>query len=134
MTRRAFGAAVALASLLLGYFYLARRPTTSTAPTLAAATPEAPATPMPTTPPPAQETEMNVPASAKIPLLIIGAGEETGTRVESQLQALTRMARLSGRRSRRSADADAVLFAAVVFQSTRRRPARVLIYTDRILS
>ena len=38
---------------------------------------------------------MNVPASAKIPLLIIGAGEETGTRVESQLQALTRMARLS---------------------------------------
>jgi valyl-tRNA synthetase len=40
-------------------------------------------------------TEMNVPASAKIPLLIIGAGEETGTRVESQLQALTRMARLS---------------------------------------
>jgi valyl-tRNA synthetase len=40
-------------------------------------------------------TEMNVPAAAKIPLLIIGAGEETGTRVESQLQPLTRMARLS---------------------------------------
>jgi valyl-tRNA synthetase len=39
-------------------------------------------------------TEMNVPAGAKIPLVIIGAGEETGVRVESQLQALTRMARL----------------------------------------
>ncbi len=39
-------------------------------------------------------TEMNVPAGAKIPLLIVGAGEETGVRVESQLQALMRMARL----------------------------------------
>ncbi len=39
-------------------------------------------------------TEMNVPAGAKIPLVIVGAGEETGTRVESQLQALIRMARL----------------------------------------
>jgi valyl-tRNA synthetase len=39
-------------------------------------------------------TEMNVPAGAKIPLVIIGAGVETGTRVESQLQALIRMARL----------------------------------------
>jgi valyl-tRNA synthetase len=39
-------------------------------------------------------TEMNVPAGAKIPLVIIGAGEETGVRVESQLQALMRMARL----------------------------------------
>jgi valyl-tRNA synthetase len=37
---------------------------------------------------------MNVPAGAKIPLVIVGAGEETGTRVESQLQALLRMARL----------------------------------------
>jgi valyl-tRNA synthetase len=39
-------------------------------------------------------TEMNVPAGAKIPLVIVGAGEETGIRVESQLQALMRMARL----------------------------------------
>jgi valyl-tRNA synthetase len=39
-------------------------------------------------------TEMNVPAGAKIPLVIVGAGEETGIRVESQLQALIRMARL----------------------------------------
>ena len=39
-------------------------------------------------------TEMNVPAAAKIPLQIIGAGEETGIRVESQLAALTRLARL----------------------------------------
>jgi valyl-tRNA synthetase len=39
-------------------------------------------------------TEMNVPAGAKIPLVVIGAGEETGTRVEAQLQALIRLARL----------------------------------------
>jgi valyl-tRNA synthetase len=39
-------------------------------------------------------TEMNVPAGAKIPLVIVGAGEETGIRVESQLQAMLRMARL----------------------------------------
>ncbi|MEO8756879.1 MAG: valine--tRNA ligase [Devosia sp.] len=39
-------------------------------------------------------TEMNVPAGAKIPLLIIGAGEEIGVRVEGQLAALTRLARL----------------------------------------
>ena len=39
-------------------------------------------------------TEMNVPAGAKIPLAIVGAGAETGTRVESQLAALTRLARL----------------------------------------
>jgi len=39
-------------------------------------------------------TEMNVPAGAKIRLVIVGAGEETGTRAESQLQALLRMARL----------------------------------------
>ena len=39
-------------------------------------------------------TEMNVPAGAKIPLQIIGAGVETGTRVESQLQTLMRLARL----------------------------------------
>jgi valyl-tRNA synthetase len=39
-------------------------------------------------------TEMNVPAGARIPLAIIGAGQETGTRVESQLAALTRLARL----------------------------------------
>jgi valyl-tRNA synthetase len=40
-------------------------------------------------------TEMNVPAGAKIPLVIVGAGEETGTRAETQLQALIRLARLS---------------------------------------
>jgi valyl-tRNA synthetase len=39
--------------------------------------------------------EMNVPAGAKIPLVIVGAGVDTGTRVESQLQSLTRLARLS---------------------------------------
>jgi valyl-tRNA synthetase len=39
--------------------------------------------------------EMNVPAGAKIALVVVGAGEETGTRVEGQLQALTRLARLS---------------------------------------
>jgi valyl-tRNA synthetase len=39
-------------------------------------------------------TEMNVPAGAKIPLVIIGSGAETGTRVESQLAALIRLARL----------------------------------------
>jgi valyl-tRNA synthetase len=39
-------------------------------------------------------TEMNVPAGAKIPLVIIGAGVETGTRAEAQLQALVRLARL----------------------------------------
>jgi len=39
-------------------------------------------------------TEMNVPAGAKIPLQIIGAGVETGTRVESQLATLMRLARL----------------------------------------
>ncbi len=39
-------------------------------------------------------TEMNVPAGAKIPLIIVGSGEETGTRVEGQLQSLIRLARL----------------------------------------
>jgi len=39
-------------------------------------------------------TEMNVPASAKINLVIVGAGADTGTRVEGQLQALQRLARL----------------------------------------
>ncbi len=39
-------------------------------------------------------TEMNVPPGAKIPLRIVGAGAETGTRVEAQLAQLTRMARL----------------------------------------
>ncbi len=38
--------------------------------------------------------EMNVPAGAKIKLLVIGAGEETGVRVEANLNALTRLARL----------------------------------------
>jgi valyl-tRNA synthetase len=38
--------------------------------------------------------EMNVPAGARIRLVIIGAGEDTGTRVEGQLQSLLRMARL----------------------------------------
>ena len=39
-------------------------------------------------------TEMNVPAGAKVPLLVIGAGEETGTRIEAHLAALQRLARL----------------------------------------
>ncbi|RUT32673.1 valine--tRNA ligase [Arsenicitalea aurantiaca] len=39
-------------------------------------------------------TEMNVPAGAKIALQIIGAGEETGTRVEANLAAIERLARL----------------------------------------
>ncbi|MEO6395750.1 MAG: class I tRNA ligase family protein, partial [Devosia sp.] len=39
-------------------------------------------------------TEMNVPAGAKIKLIIVGAGEETGTRAEAQLTALMRLARL----------------------------------------
>ncbi len=39
-------------------------------------------------------TEMNVPAGAKIKLIIVGAGEETGIRTESQLQSLLRLARL----------------------------------------
>ncbi len=38
--------------------------------------------------------EMNVPAGAKIKLLVVGAGEETGTRVEAHLNSLTRLARL----------------------------------------
>ena len=38
--------------------------------------------------------EMNVPAGAKIKLVVVGAGDETGTRVEAQLAALTRLARL----------------------------------------
>jgi valyl-tRNA synthetase len=39
-------------------------------------------------------TEMNVPAGAKIKLVIVGADAETGTRAEAQLTALMRMARL----------------------------------------
>jgi len=38
--------------------------------------------------------EMNVPAGAKVKLLVVGAGETTGTRVEANLSALTRLARL----------------------------------------
>ncbi|WP_055048797.1 valine--tRNA ligase [Devosia sp. A16] len=38
--------------------------------------------------------EMNVPAGAKVKLLVVGAGEITGTRVEANLSALTRLARL----------------------------------------
>ena len=38
--------------------------------------------------------EMNVPGGAKIRLVVVGAGAETGTRVEAQLGALTRLARL----------------------------------------
>ncbi len=38
--------------------------------------------------------EMNVPAGAKVKLLVVGAGEETGTRIEANLSALTRLARL----------------------------------------
>ena len=39
-------------------------------------------------------TEMNVPAGAKVPLRVIGAGVETGTRIEAHLAALQRLARL----------------------------------------
>ncbi|WP_291390250.1 valine--tRNA ligase, partial [Devosia sp.] len=38
--------------------------------------------------------EMNVPAGAKVKLLVVGAGAETGTRLEANLSALTRLARL----------------------------------------
>jgi valyl-tRNA synthetase len=38
--------------------------------------------------------EMNVPAGSKVPLKVVGAGAATGTRVEAQLAALTRLARL----------------------------------------
>lgn len=38
--------------------------------------------------------EMNVPAGAKVKLLVVGAGEATGTRIEANLPALTRLARL----------------------------------------
>jgi valyl-tRNA synthetase len=38
--------------------------------------------------------EMNVPGGAKIRLVVVGAGEETGTRVETHLGSLTRLARL----------------------------------------
>jgi valyl-tRNA synthetase len=38
--------------------------------------------------------EMNVPAGAKIPLLVVGAGVETGTRIETHLPSLLRLARL----------------------------------------
>jgi len=38
--------------------------------------------------------EMNVPGGAKIKLVVVGAGEETGTRVEAHLGSLTRLARL----------------------------------------
>jgi valyl-tRNA synthetase len=39
-------------------------------------------------------TEMNVPAGAKIPLLVVGAGVDTGTRIETHLPSLLRLARL----------------------------------------
>jgi valyl-tRNA synthetase len=39
-------------------------------------------------------TEMNVPAGAKARLVIVGAGIDTGTRAETHLAALTRLARL----------------------------------------
>jgi valyl-tRNA synthetase len=39
-------------------------------------------------------TEMNVPAGAKVSVVVIGAGAETGTRVEANLAAITRLARL----------------------------------------
>jgi valyl-tRNA synthetase len=38
--------------------------------------------------------EMNVPAGAKVQLVVVGAGLDTGTRVEAHLPALTRLARL----------------------------------------
>jgi len=38
--------------------------------------------------------EMNVPGGAKVRLVVVGAGEETGTRVETHLSSLTRLARL----------------------------------------
>jgi valyl-tRNA synthetase len=37
---------------------------------------------------------MNVPAGAKVPLRVIGAGVDTGTRIEAHLAALQRLARL----------------------------------------
>jgi valyl-tRNA synthetase len=37
---------------------------------------------------------MNVPGGAKVRLVVVGAGEETGTRVEAHLGSLTRLARL----------------------------------------
>jgi valyl-tRNA synthetase len=39
-------------------------------------------------------TEMNIPAGAKIPLVVIGAGHDTGTHIETHLAALLRLARL----------------------------------------
>src|SRR5690606_29865052 len=41
-------------------------------------------------------TEMNVPAGAKIAMRVVGAGAETGTRIETHLAALQRLARLEG--------------------------------------
>jgi len=38
--------------------------------------------------------EMNVPAGAKVKLLVVGSNEETGTRVEAHLNSLLRLARL----------------------------------------
>ncbi len=38
--------------------------------------------------------EMNVPAGAKVKLVVVGAGAETGARVTTHLSALTRLARL----------------------------------------
>jgi valyl-tRNA synthetase len=39
-------------------------------------------------------TEMNVPAGAKVRLLVVGAGVDTGTRIEAHLASLQRLARL----------------------------------------
>jgi valyl-tRNA synthetase len=39
-------------------------------------------------------TEMNVPAGAKVKLLVIGAGVDTGTRIETHLGAISRLARV----------------------------------------
>jgi valyl-tRNA synthetase len=41
-------------------------------------------------------TEMNVPAGAKTALRVIGAGAETGNRIETHLAAIKRLARVEG--------------------------------------
>jgi valyl-tRNA synthetase len=40
-------------------------------------------------------TEMNVPAGAKIPLVVVGAGATTGDRIETHLASISRIARLA---------------------------------------
>jgi valyl-tRNA synthetase len=40
------------------------------------------------------KTEMNVPGGAKVNLVVVGAGADTGTRIESHLAAITRIGRV----------------------------------------